>query len=190
MSCALGAQDEGKMLRLSYQISSIDAEVRSLKDAIENQQTRLESMREEVSQLIHATKDATGEQASSLEARLGKIEKNFDKIVSDIKQLSTFSNELASYQKKLEKALSSYDSLFEAQEKEIKNVNAALKSIVQAVQKTEGLPKLSSGSYRVKSGDTLEKIAKEFGISLGSLKEMNNLQTDTIFVGQQLQITK
>jgi LysM repeat protein len=187
---ALHAQDEGKMLRLSYQLSTLDAEMRSLKEAVENQQTRLESMREDISRLIQATKDASGEMTSSLQDRIKTLEKNLEKACSDIKLITNHSNELASFQKKIEKSLNSYDSLLETQEKEIKDLNSALKSIVQVVQKTNNLPKVSSGAYRVKSGDTLEKIAKDCGISLHALKEINNLQSDTIFIGQQLQTSK
>lgn len=189
-SCALWAQDEGKILRLSHHVANVDAELRSVKSSIENQQTRLESMREDISKLIQATKDESGELSSSLEGRLAKLEKNFDKVVSDLKQLSTHANETGSCLKKIEKSIKESDAAFEMQAKEIKDLHAALKSIVQAVQKTSSIPSLSVGKYRVQSGDTLDKIAKKCGISLSTLRELNSLQSDTIFVGQELQTAR
>jgi LysM repeat protein len=47
----------------------------------------------------------------------------------------------------------------------------------------------SSGqNYSVKSGDSLTKIASEFGITVKALRSENNLKTDKIVVGQKLRI--
>ncbi|TFJ50618.1 muramidase-2 [Carnobacterium divergens] len=43
-------------------------------------------------------------------------------------------------------------------------------------------------TYVVKSGDTLWGIANQFGLTVANLKAMNNLSSDTIFVGQQLKV--
>ncbi|AQQ54251.1 C40 family peptidase [Planococcus lenghuensis] len=48
---------------------------------------------------------------------------------------------------------------------------------------------VSSGTYTVKSGDTLYRIALESGSSLVELRQWNNLQTDVIYVGQQLKVS-
>jgi LysM repeat protein len=42
--------------------------------------------------------------------------------------------------------------------------------------------------YKVKSGDTLGKIADEFQLPIKTLKEVNNLKDDKIFVGAELKI--
>jgi LysM repeat protein len=43
-------------------------------------------------------------------------------------------------------------------------------------------------TYTVKSGDSLTKIAGEFGVSVRNLRSANNLKTDKIVVGQKLKI--
>lgn len=43
-------------------------------------------------------------------------------------------------------------------------------------------------NHSVKAGDTLWKIANQYGITVNALKELNNLTTDTIYVGQILKI--
>ncbi|MFH2068741.1 MAG: LysM peptidoglycan-binding domain-containing protein [Candidatus Omnitrophota bacterium] len=43
-------------------------------------------------------------------------------------------------------------------------------------------------TYRVKSGDTLTKIAAKYGTSVSRLKAWNGLKKDHIYVGQKLQI--
>jgi LysM repeat protein len=47
----------------------------------------------------------------------------------------------------------------------------------------------SSGqTYSVKSGDSLTKIAGQFGVTIKALRSANNLKTDKIVVGQKLAI--
>lgn len=43
-------------------------------------------------------------------------------------------------------------------------------------------------SYVVKSGDTLSKIGRQFGVTVAQLKQWNNLSSDLIFVGQTLKL--
>ncbi|MDR2407741.1 MAG: LysM peptidoglycan-binding domain-containing protein [Bacteroidales bacterium] len=40
--------------------------------------------------------------------------------------------------------------------------------------------------YTIKSGDTLNKIAKMYNVSIEDIKKWNNLKSDTIYAGQQL----
>jgi spore germination protein YaaH len=44
-------------------------------------------------------------------------------------------------------------------------------------------------TYIVKAGDTLWGISKQFGISVEEIKRINNLASDTIFVGQTLKLS-
>lgn len=49
-------------------------------------------------------------------------------------------------------------------------------------------PAVSVRSYTVKSGDTLGKIAGQYGVSVGALQAANHLRGDLIAVGQRLTI--
>src|SRR5699024_1589774 len=50
-------------------------------------------------------------------------------------------------------------------------------------------PSQSTGStYTVKSGDTLSHIALKYGTSVSALKQLNNLKSDLIYVGQKLKV--
>ncbi|MDR1657421.1 MAG: LysM peptidoglycan-binding domain-containing protein [Deltaproteobacteria bacterium] len=46
-----------------------------------------------------------------------------------------------------------------------------------------------SGIYEVKSGDTISTIAERFSMSSAALRELNNLSSDNIRVGQKLKVT-
>jgi LysM repeat protein len=45
-----------------------------------------------------------------------------------------------------------------------------------------------NSTYVVKRNDTLSAIARNFGISTGQLRELNNLSGSTIYVGQILKV--
>lgn len=48
---------------------------------------------------------------------------------------------------------------------------------------------LGPGYYRIQRGDTLIKIAKKFGISVRTLKLMNNTRSDRIIAGRKIRIS-
>jgi len=57
----------------------------------------------------------------------------------------------------------------------------------QPVEQVEMQPQ-SGQTYTVQSGDTLYEIANRFGTTVSALKDANNLTSDTILVGQILNI--
>lgn len=47
----------------------------------------------------------------------------------------------------------------------------------------------SASTYTVKSGDYLSKIGAKFNISVAQIKDLNNLSSDMIYVGQKLKVS-
>jgi LysM repeat protein len=47
-----------------------------------------------------------------------------------------------------------------------------------------------TGTYKVKPGDTLLRIAHQFDTSVESLKEINQLSTDAISIGDKLTVRR
>ena len=69
-------------------------------------------------------------------------------------------------------------------------VGQVLKLKQQSTTQQESQPSQSNSSdfYTVKAGDSLWKIAMGNDLTVSHLKQMNNLTTNTIYVGQQLRI--
>jgi LysM repeat protein len=70
-----------------------------------------------------------------------------------------------------------------------------VEAVVRAVANYIGVQYVSSGgevldkdTYVVRKGDTLYSIARMFNVSVNELKELNNLTTNNIFIGQVLRI--
>ena len=72
--------------------------------------------------------------------------------------------------------------------KDINNLNNDILSIGQQLLVSENAP-LDNNYYVVKPGDTLYSIAKKYNISINELKEINNLNSDILSIGQQLLIS-
>jgi N-acetylmuramoyl-L-alanine amidase len=65
--------------------------------------------------------------------------------------------------------------------------------LAEAAQSEEGTTRTKSSStewiqHTVTSGETLEKIAKTYEVSIADLKQWNNLRTSRIVAGQSLEI--
>ena len=70
-------------------------------------------------------------------------------------------------------------------------VHIALGQFKQRIQELEdelGKVKAPNEVYKVKSGDSLEKIAKNHRCSVEKIKKLNGLNNDLIVVGQELKI--
>lgn len=68
------------------------------------------------------------------------------------------------------------------------NIPAAAPKPVKTAGTTGGTAADADGTYTVKSGDNLGKIAKSHGTTVAKLREANALKTDQIKVGQKLKV--
>lgn len=71
-----------------------------------------------------------------------------------------------------------------SQIKSLNNLTTDTLQIGQVLKIKEN--KIYGTYYTVKSGDTLWRIAQSFGVSVDNIKKINNLNTDTIYLGQKL----
>jgi len=55
-------------------------------------------------------------------------------------------------------------------------------------QKSKSTPTNSYVTYKVKRGDTLWALAKQYQTTVNEIKKLNNLKSDTIYVGQTLKL--
>jgi peptidoglycan DL-endopeptidase LytE len=106
------------------------------------------------------------------------------------------SAEAASVQVKKGDTLWGFSRQYGTSVSNIKQVNGLNNDIIYVGQTvtipesgTGSAPKASSGTYIVKSGDSLWLIANNFSTSVSQLKAANNLSSDIIYPGQTLKLT-
>ncbi|MCH9624962.1 MAG: hypothetical protein S4CHLAM123_01240 [Chlamydiales bacterium] len=66
----------------------------------------------------------------------------------------------------------------------VERLLSCFKSILAILEDAEG----ESSTYTVQSGDSLGQIALNHKTNIKTLKQLNNLSTDTIRVGQKIKV--
>ena len=85
--------------------------------------------------------------------------------------------------------LSEIAARYRVSQRQIKRWNKLRSSRIRAGQSLKvGLPVQSGDWYRVRRGDTLSKIARQFSVPVYRLKAINRLNGDVIHVGQKLRL--
>jgi len=128
---------------------------------------------------------------TEFDKKLALLQSSFHNEGKDIKQLTSHANEtssaLAQYKDRineLEKQILSQNSKFE----EIVKLKGTLETLAKAIQNDASRQQVKI--YKVKAGDSLEKIARAHQISVEYLKRINNLEQDLIVVGQDLKVSQ
>lgn len=70
-----------------------------------------------------------------------------------------------------------------------KNYQDYALAVVEAVLDYKGIVPEETEYYTVKKGDTLYSIAHKFGTTVDNLKDINNLKSNTLSIGQKLLVT-
>jgi LysM repeat protein len=148
-------------------MQQIREDLADVKHGLNNTQVELQILEEQV----------RGQEKMSSTADIGKVNA-LDKKVSQLAyQLTDCSAKIAS----LEKAIEKQQALLS----EVAQLRGSLTSVIQSLQKQDSG---KESVHKVKAGDSLEKIARMYKVSISALKEENDLSTDRIVVGQELRI--
>lgn len=173
---------------IKHTLHTQQMEMSLLEDKIREKDQALSSLTREMSGKKSLKTEQLFEEIVSLQKKLSYVEKMQEKVAGDIKQLNNHANQTAS-------TFSQYrDKIYEMQ-KELDTVShkindvAKLKSTLSNLSKTLNTKSSSSViTYKVKSGDSLGKIANDHRISVEALKKYNDLDNDRIYVGKELKI--
>ncbi len=147
-------------------LEELRTEVADLRHEIQSKDVEIKILEDRMDNGNDKSSSHLEEQILTLSRKLAALEKNNEKIAADIRALSEHANQTT--------------STFGMYRERIEEIDAKV-----------GQSKPSSfslKSYRVKPGDSLEKIAKRHKITLENLKKANNLSDDRIMIGQDLQI--
>lgn len=125
-----------------------------------------------------------------MKKKLSAIDNIKQNEIKDIKQLSAHANEtsfsLTQFKDKIEE-LEKQFSLHSRKYDEMLKLKNTLENLATAIQKEEwDSPQIKI--YKVKAGDSLERIAKAHQTSSQYLKKLNHLDKDLIQVGQEIKV--
>jgi peptidoglycan DL-endopeptidase CwlS len=176
---ALGTRDR------DAEVNELRIEIEDLKHVLHTTQVELGLFDERLKK--QATSHAKGQESSTqviaLEKRISQLEKMLDKVATDLRTLNASAHQTLSKIQSLETDLISHDTRLD----EVSKLKGTLTSISKAMGAAPSTG--NSKTYKVKAGDSLEKIARSQGISLSDLRKSNpQLQSDRITVGQELRL--
>ena len=114
----------------------------------------------------------------TLNKKLHQLTKEQEKVLTDIRKLSSHANDTTTALGQFRDKISLYEKTLDTQKEHLLEVKKL----------RENLASLTREIYIVKSGDSLEKIAKTHNMTVDALKRANNLSKDLIVVGQELKL--
>jgi LysM repeat protein len=155
---------------LKHELHGTEVELKLLEEKFENREAESISPKGDV---------------AALQRKIVMLEKTIDKMGAELRSLMTYANQTTT-------SLTQYrDQIQEIDRKlgEVGKLRSTLTQISKNHSASEDAPSESSKNYRVKSGDSLEKIARKFHVSIETIKRENHLSSDKIVVGQELLIS-
>lgn len=176
---------------LRHQVVNQETELRAFEQKLESLDTILESIRDQIQETAASHKEQIKGNASTLEGKLAALENTTKVLTSDLKQLQNHANETSNTLQLFKQKLGEWDQRLQTQNVNIENLQAALQTLMDAFQAKADLGSIAGWNgrtYKVKSGDSLEKIAKAHSTTVGAIKEVNNMTSDKIVVGKTLKI--
>lgn len=131
------------------------------------------------------------EKFKSQEDIVDSLSNQFKDSVKSVKNSASSNNQDVNLQlADCKKRIANLERTLEQQSKNLDDMQKALTSLIEAIQGKEPVAAAPSNGkiYRVKSGDSLEKIAKQNHTTIKKLKELNNLTSDQIIIGQKIEL--
>lgn len=179
---------------IKHELSNQGTEIRTFEEQLHNQELILDNLRQDLTQTIQDQKEFNHAQSVELESKLDTLDNTVKGIISDLRLIKSQANDSVTVLAQYKQKLSDLEKIIEAQNTHMQNLETALASIMEVLQAKDATDKamtrLSDNpkTYRVQSGDTLEKIARSNKVSIQTLRDHNKLNNDRIMVGQTLKI--
>lgn len=170
---------------LRHDINCFQTELQIVEGRIKYFENALASLKQQDIEKHQTKIDQISHQIQSLEKKWSSWEKTSHNGKEELTQLSKYASETNS-------SLAQFKERIEELEQEILGQNRRIEALAKVKGNLDSLAKSLKGdiskSYKIRSGDTLEKIAKEHKTTIDKIKKLNHLEQDLIVVGQELKI--
>jgi LysM repeat protein len=158
-------------------------EIADLKHALSSMQLEVSIVEEKLKRLETIHKESQlGQQIISLEKKLQQFQRIQEQSAGELEQLRKHANETSQALHSFAQEIHSQNQRFE----EISKLKATLSLLSKAI--SEPAHASTAAIHRVKSGETLEKIARQHNTTVAELKQLNKLDHDRIMIGQDLKL--
>jgi LysM repeat protein len=168
---------------LRHEVSNHEAEIRMFEERLNTQEVIVDSLRQQLLDVNDENRELVKKSSVSMEGSLSHLEASVKGITDDVKTLQAHGNDTS-------KVLSQHKKKMEELEHKLDQLQETLQLVLDALQVSpkESIASQGEQVYEVKSGDSLEKIARLHKTSIRKIKELNQLKSDRIYIGQKLKL--
>ncbi|MBN2480052.1 MAG: LysM peptidoglycan-binding domain-containing protein [Parachlamydiales bacterium] len=172
---------------LRHDLNCFQTELQIIDGKIKHQEDATQNIKQQHIERLQVKNDSLNKLLINAEAKLTQIEQKQNAIIADLKNLSNYSNETTLALTQHKEKINELEASYLAQGSKINEI-ASVKTTLQQLVKSLKSNSFNCITYKVKSGDSLEKIAKQNNVSVDSIKKINDLDSDLIVIGQELKI--
>lgn len=185
---------------LPYRMHTCEADIDQLQKRQETLESQIDSLQSKLSDVSSAADSSKGASQQKLALTDSSIERLSKELTSLRDYSKTMSDSVNSLQKKLTEKLAEVEQESKQNSARAEKLEAALRSLTKLIQGQAAATHYSSESsasengsssatYKVKSGDSLGKIAKAHNTTIDTLIKLNNLKPEAhILIGQELKL--
>lgn len=186
---------------LKHEMRNHESEIQIFDNRIQSQESAFENFRQQINEEVQSQRDFTRASNVNLEGKINTLDQSLSNLetmlrslTADVRQMKTQANDSVAVLGQYKQKISELESLVQTQSQHMKNLEAALQSMMEVWQAKETARDIASRAgetsrtYKVQSGDSLEKIARSQKVSVQALRDANQLTNDRIIVGQTLKI--
>lgn len=181
---------------LRYQVNNHEQEIREFDEKLKNVDSIIESVRDQLSDASKAHKEQLKGSTQTIDGKITALEALNKNLVADLKQFKTYTTDSAAALAQYKQKMIDLEKIIDQQNQNIEHLQAAMRSLMEALQgkdsaikaPTDATEAACGNTYRIKAGDSLDKIARAHGTTVQAIKDLNGLTTDKIVVGKALLI--
>lgn len=173
-----------KVDNMSYQVRNLDEEIRELKERLGTQEELFDTLQSDIAKSTRTHSEMVKGSGIHHEERLRHMQ---DELI----RIQQYTLGLEEFVGKVESRLHTIEEAFQRQSQNMSTLEQSLRQLISHVRGQDEATVIMATTdrmYRVKEGDNLEKIAKKNNSTVRAIKELNNLNSDRIFVGQRLKL--
>jgi hypothetical protein len=123
--------------------------------------------------------------ATLTEKKILEIERTMEHLIKRFDRIDIESKEIAKAVGLYKQKFQEVEKFFQSQNESVQELGRIKKSIKEIKEESNEVT-----FYRVKAGDSIEKIARQFGTTPEQIKKINQLHNDLILVGQEIRVPK
>lgn len=177
---------------IRHTVGNHEAEIRVFEEKLKNLDSIIDSLRDQLSDAERTQKEQLKGNSANLETKIATLDTASKGLVADIHQFKKYANESTTVLTEYKQKIAALEKVIEQQNQNIEHLQAAMRSLMDVLQGKDGAIAISDTvggrTYRIKAGDSLEKIARIHQTTVQVLKELNHLTNDRIIVGKELKI--